>query len=339
MHVTTETIKHRDFSLNYFKGFLVIGMIVAHAIQLLTNVGGIGKYFSVYINLVTFSGFMFSFGYIYQAAYSTKEISFMFAIKKMKTTLFAYYISAISWAILVDHDTTWNRMLSIIVLINPSPYSEFLLAFFLMTGVYFSLRPVLTRLTSTTTTLVVTCAILLLLSLIPFGNYYPTIDIAGNKVVADYYIGLLVGSPQSSYFPILQYLIFFILGLSFKRSNINFSWPVLGVSVIGLLLMGAYRIAFHEMPARFPPSPLWIAGSFFFIYIYLLVSKNIKSSWLSSYLNQIGENTIVYLVLSNVFLFALSATGKYTTTAACGFAVAIMLTTGYLVSSSRNFKS
>jgi hypothetical protein len=338
MHVIPENLKHRDLSLNYFKGFLVIGMIVAHAIQLLTNVGGIAKYFSVYINLVTFSGFMFCFGYIYQAAYSTKKVSFMFAMNKMKTTLFAYYISAISWAVLVDQDTTFSRMVSIIVLINPSPYSEFLLAFFLMTGVYFALRPVLTRLTSTTTNVVVTCGILLLLSLIPFGDFYPTIEVAGNKVVVDYYIGLLLGSSHSSYFPILQYLIFFILGIWFKKSDVNFSWPMLGASILGLFLLAAYRTIFHEMPPRFPPSPIWIVGSFFFIYAYFMVSKGIKSSWLSGYLNQIGENTIVYLVLSNIFLFALSTTGKYSTAAACGYALAIILTTGFLVSSSRSFK-
>ncbi|HEX8608979.1 MAG TPA: hypothetical protein VF679_10115, partial [Pedobacter sp.] len=191
MDVKAESSKTRDVSQNYFKAFLVIGMILAHAIQLLTNVGGIGKYFSVYINLVTFSGFMFSFGYIYQAAYSNKQVSIGFAINKMKTTLFAYYISAISWAILINHDTTFSRLLSIILLINPSPYSEFLLAFFIMTGVYFSFRQVLARLTSTATYVAVTCTILLVVSFIPFSNYYPTTELIGNKVFADYYIGLL----------------------------------------------------------------------------------------------------------------------------------------------------
>lgn len=262
----------------------------------------------------------------------------MFAVSKMKTTLFAYFISAASWAVLIDHDATVYRMLSIALLINPSPYSEFLLAFFIMTGLYFGLRPVLTKLTLTGTNVIITCIILLLLSSIHYGNYYPTIEIGGKKVFADYYIGLLLGSPRSSYFPILHYLIFFLMGLWFKKSGIRFSWIMLGITMVGLFLLAAYRILFHEMPSRFPPSPFWIVGSFFFIYVYLLVSKTIKDNFLSRYLNLIGENTIVYLVLSNVFLFALSTTGKYQTSAACGFAIAIILTTGFLVSSSRTFK-
>ena len=325
MEAIAESIKARDRSQNYFKALLVIGMVFAHAIQLLTNVGGLAKYFSIYINLITFSGFMFSFGYIYQAAYSTKKLSFWFAIGKMKTTLFAYLISAIFWAIFIDHDVSANRIGSIVSLINPSPYSEFLLAFFIMTGVYFSFRPVLEKVTSTANYTAITCISLLILSFIPFGDYP--------------YVGLFLGSVHGSYFPILHYLIFFVLGLWFKKRDIAFSWKVLAGSMAGLVLLCAYRIILHELPARFPPSPFWIVGSFFFIYAYFLLSKKIKSNRFSGYLNQIGENTIVYLVLSNIFLFALSTTGKYTIPTACVLACGIMLTIGYLVSSSRSFKS
>ncbi|MBC8052923.1 MAG: hypothetical protein H7Y13_07650 [Sphingobacteriaceae bacterium] len=58
----------RDLSQNYFKGFLVIGMIVTHSLQMLTVPQGVFFAFSVYINLITFAGFMFSFGYVYQIA-------------------------------------------------------------------------------------------------------------------------------------------------------------------------------------------------------------------------------------------------------------------------------
>lgn len=54
----------RSSALDIFKGLLVFGMILAHVIQIL---GGRNNYLltaiSNYINLISFSGFLFAFGY------------------------------------------------------------------------------------------------------------------------------------------------------------------------------------------------------------------------------------------------------------------------------------
>ena len=66
-------MKKRDNSLDLFKGILTILMIFTHVM-------GIFRYnvyidiICFYVNLTTFSGFMFSFGYVSYKAYISKKI-------------------------------------------------------------------------------------------------------------------------------------------------------------------------------------------------------------------------------------------------------------------------
>ena len=53
----------RDLSLDAFKGLLVLGMISAHVIQFLAAPNAALNVVSIVINLISFSGFLFAFGY------------------------------------------------------------------------------------------------------------------------------------------------------------------------------------------------------------------------------------------------------------------------------------
>lgn len=90
----------RDSSLDIFKGFLIIGMIFAHIIQFFSNWSFfLDYYISMYINIITFSGFMFSFGYVSQIAYLKKEFKdvyknmLMGSLKALVASIYQEYFS------------------------------------------------------------------------------------------------------------------------------------------------------------------------------------------------------------------------------------------------------
>src|SRR5437868_1945961 len=91
----------RVAAIDYMKSFLIIGMILGHTIQFLNTgsnsmVNSLLTRFSGYINLVTFPGFLFCFGYACYVAYLQKENKEV-RLKIFKTAikiLLAYYISA-----------------------------------------------------------------------------------------------------------------------------------------------------------------------------------------------------------------------------------------------------
>lgn len=326
----------RDLSQNYFKAFLVIGMILSHALQLLTQPSGYFLVFTVYINLITFSGFMFSFGYIYQKAYGKKKVDCYFAINKMKTTLFAFYISAFCWKLIIEHELTFRSIIMILIFKNVPPYSEFLLAFFLTTAVFFLFKNKIATLINSKYVIIL-LLLLLFISFAPFYKLYTNFVFWGHIIYLDYYIGLIFGSLRLTFFPIFQYLIFFMLGIWFQKNKISYSKPTFIVSILSTLIFLSYLYLKKELPQRFPPSPFWLIGSFFFLYLYLICSRKLKQNKLTAYLNLIGENSLIYLLLSNVLIFSLKNTlhWNYISALIGGLGVIVFIT--YNISITRIF--
>ena len=62
----------RNHSVDFMKGILVILMIAAHVVQFFPC-GKIADLFSAYVNLTTFSGFMFTFGFVCYTTYIEKS--------------------------------------------------------------------------------------------------------------------------------------------------------------------------------------------------------------------------------------------------------------------------
>ena len=131
----------RDTSIDNYKGILVVLMVLAHIIQffplnLLTNI------FSQYVNLTTFSGFMFCFGFVCYKAYINRHYNKSTFLKKMIKnfirTIIAYYISAIGYCVFVENAFNFKNLIKIIFLWKIEGYSEFLLSFaFIYIVLYF----------------------------------------------------------------------------------------------------------------------------------------------------------------------------------------------------------
>ena len=110
--------KARDLSLDYFKGFLTIGMILAHIVQFFPG-GRALSYGSDLIDLTAFSGFLFAFGYVCFLAYmggGREPCAFRKRmLRGFLKTLLAFYVSGIACTVLAEGNTSLRAITEILV--------------------------------------------------------------------------------------------------------------------------------------------------------------------------------------------------------------------------------
>lgn len=288
----------RDRTIDFVKILLVTGMVIAHSIQLLCNTNSrFAPIISNYINLITFSGFMFCFGYAANIAYLKKSKNEVIhkLLKNFIKLLIIFYISGFGYEQFVSKNLSILEMLRILLLFRIPGYSEFLASFFILNLVILIFFEQLKKIIKNNKLLLIAIIISLLSTYIPYR--YININ----------QIGLIFGSEKFACFPILQYLYYFLLGAYFQEKEIDINFKYIGISVLMSTSYIIYVIINKQLPLRFPPSLLWIVGGSLFVYIYYLisiyVSKNIKTN---SKVYFIGENTIYFLLISNLSIFALT---------------------------------
>ena len=323
----------RDVKADIFKGLLVIGMVFAHILQFF---GDLNKYpasrfVSDYANIVTFTGFLFCYGYVIDIAYLGRDFKDVWKrlIVNAFRTLIAFYISGICYRMFIDKkQPNRNNILEIIKLSDIPGYSEFLLAFalyILIVALFF--KPI-KMLLSNKTVFWITFSLLFLTTFIPYEK------IKINQ------LGLLIGTTRFCAFPVLQYMPFFILGMYFHRYRTGFNIKFLLGS---LLFSGASVVNIMQndgaLPSRFPPSIPWLLLPAFALYLYYLLSAFLsKSSVAVRVLQPIGENTLLYLLLSNIVIFAVKSTNMIiliSTLEGLLFSVLLMLMIRYFIRITR----
>ncbi|WP_460970034.1 acyltransferase family protein [Spirosoma migulaei] len=329
------TVRHT--SIDYMKSFLVIGMILAHSIQLLSQPKGFFWLFSTGINLITFSGFFFCFGYVFYGAYLVRKhenIRQKIAKTALKT-LIGYYLSSFASSLLLTEHFTGNKYelsfassLKVIVFLEIPWYSEFLLAFFLITVLVFLFLSFFRKLiTSKVLAVGIVTFCLLVLLFLP------------NSLAIPYPLNLFVGDRDRLIFPVIQYMPAFLIGIYFARYKFEFQWIVFLLSLVGSGLFAFYYLKNHELPTRFLPSIYWVLGSTGILYVYFLATNWLeKRSIVIVSVLLIGMNTLFYLLISNFILFALSITLKTTPSIALGIGIFIIATIGFLTSLVQKFR-
>lgn len=135
--------KERDRSIDMLKTLLVIGMILAHCIQLIGKPTPLTNAISTGVNLITFSGFLFCFGYAVSIAYLGKSKDYVKnkIIRNCIELLIVYYISGISYELFVTKQLSLIKLMKILILLHIPGYSEFLAGFFvlnLLTLIFFN---------------------------------------------------------------------------------------------------------------------------------------------------------------------------------------------------------
>jgi hypothetical protein len=288
----------RSSALDIFKGLLVFGMILAHIIQILGNRNDyLLSAISKYINLISFSGFLFAFGYANYFAYFSKDFQVV-KWRMFKTglkILLAFYISGIASRIIFEKKAIHLLdIIKIILLADIPAYSEFLASFAIIT----LLALVLFRLIKTVLSNKIYFWLLNIFLL--FTTFIPYERITINQ------IGLLIGTNNFACFPVIQYSPLYLIGIYFARYQVKLNRIVLLISSTFTLSFISYLLYTHSLPNRFPPSLFWIVGSALFLYIYFLAS-NLLATKLNKIelLEKLGRNVLFYLLVSNIFIFAI----------------------------------
>lgn len=296
--------KVRSQAMDYFKGILVILMILAHCIQFFGTVNqGIQKLLSDYINLTTFSGFYFAYGFVCYLAYFQRDFKsrMPFMVKNALKTLGAYYLSSVCYLALAENKIfRWDYLYDIAALKEYKGYSEFLISFFGVMVLGIILFPLMKNMN------LKIAAILTGVSIACCFLPYEKVKIPQ--------LAFLTGAGDYVTFPVLQYMVYFIWGVCFGKTKTVFNKWVLAASLCVSLPAAAVYIKTGSFPQRFPPSASFVLGGAVFLYVYYLASNGLdriknKSRIVlrfKEYVSGVGRNTLFYLLLSNIFIFAFS---------------------------------
>jgi len=131
-------------------------------------------------------------------------------------------------------------------------------------------------------------------------------------------LALLIGGRDFSYFPVVQYMPYFLAGMLYARGERHMRRGLLAVAVVASLVGAAYW-HFFGFPSRFPPSWGWILLPGALVGAVVLVSRALcalAGSWLGwivdalcGVLGHFGGASLYYLLTSNLVLFTLAGRG------------------------------
>lgn len=319
----------RKREIDIQKGILTIGMILCHCIQFFGKEEyGLQKILVNLINLSTFSGFMFCFGYTNQVAYYGKswKSSSVKMLRNVFRILIAFYISGIAYVAFVEGKIfRWKFVAEVLLLKKYPGWSEFMASFaaVLLVGIF--IYPLMRRMN--TIMFVGVACISCMACYIPYDRVHNS------------WLALLAGSRDYITFPVLQYAVFFAAGVLFCKKEIRWNvWIFLAAILAGIPCLRTV-LETGMLPERFPPSLWFIGGGMVLVYGYYLISIGIERKRnlfivekIAHYLEETGKVSLYYLLLSNLFIFALagSSFSFRSETYAYTFFVVILLLIRYL---------
>ncbi|MGN0776230.1 MAG: hypothetical protein ACI4MM_06085 [Candidatus Ventricola sp.] len=295
----------RDRTIDVSRGLLVIMMVYGHVLQFF----GDGQLFPLVndlinvINLTVFGTFVFCFGATAGLAYLNKP--YRRALPGMvKTALRAYVafcLSGIGYRVLRENKPfAVGAVRRVLTLADIPGWSEFLIAFalyslLLIVGFsalrWLSRRPLASLAVGAAC---VACCLVVPYSAIP----HP--------------LGLLIGGTDFAYFPVVQYMPYFLAGLLYAQGE---RWRLLAAAVL-CTATGAVDFVLHGLPGRFPPDWGWILLPALFVAAVVVLSRALCAlpgggvrriaDGLCGLLGSLGSASLYYLLTSNLVLFTLA---------------------------------
>lgn len=282
-------------AIDCFKGILTLQMILAHCFQFYSILESEKSwhFFTDYINLTTFSGFVFAFGYVGYTAYIQHEskTGIKKIIKNILRLVTAFYISSFAYVIFIEGMFfREDKILDIILIKRLAGWSEFLIAF---AGVLLITIPIRKILNSNLKYLIILGCISLISCSLPTKEI-PAI------------FGVFIGGYGNAYYPVVPYYLYFIIGIYFVRKQVKFNPFVLVTAMIGTgYTVYSYIFISKGWPSRFPLSLAWLTGAMLFLYGYYLLSYVLEKKKYFNWLAVIGKYSLYYLLFSNLIIFSL----------------------------------
>ena len=301
--------------LDTTKGILVLAMILTHIIVFFGVDDPLMKLFSDGGGLVSFSGFLFCFGYGSYLAYLRKEKTPKARmLENSVKILIAFYISGISYRFLVDNSIDLYGIIKVVLLFDIPGYSEFLLSFFITILLSAVFAKQFRMIVTNKVYLALAITISLSFTYIPYS------------LIKIPQVGLLLGTTDYAAFPVVQYIPLFLIGSYFAFKRIELNWSVVLISVFLLIEFAVFSWLKGAMPSRFPPSAMWIAGSFGLVYAcYGLGYFLDRIPIVARVLRAIGANVLYWLLASNIAIFSLTLSVKKNSLSILGVIIAFVV--------------
>ena len=291
----------RDISLDILKGVLTFFVITTHMVSFfpfmpfIYPVARAINIYVVYTCLMTFSCFVLILGYMSYKAYISKELSKAVVGRKLGKnflkTMATYYVSAIAFTFFIKQSLNTETLVDILLFRHVVEYSEFILSFAFIYVAVFLFDGLLKKMNG------IGCTVIAILALactfIPYER------------VTEPLLGVITGTTLFSSFPLLQYAGYFVIGIWFAKNGIKYNLWLMLASAAGTVGFVAWRIIFNDYPSRFPPSLLWVWGGALFVYCALLLVRRIPVNRLTKLLAVMGQDSLYYMLFSNVMLFFL----------------------------------
>ncbi|MGM9972735.1 MAG: hypothetical protein ACI33K_01660 [Clostridiaceae bacterium] len=295
-------VKIRDRGIDCFKGILVIQMIFAHSLQFFGDLGRSPLLFNIseFINLTTFSGFIFAFGYSGYGAYILKpyKTAILKILKNIIRLQIAFYISSFAYSIFIEGlPFRVDKIMELILIKRLAGWSEFLIAFSAVLLLLAVLHPLLKK--DDIKVYIILSLVAMVITLLPYREMAPI-------------MGIFLGGYGFAYFPAVPYFLYFIIGVFFSRHQIKINKIAVILSALGtVIFILSYVLNNYSLPSRFPLSLAWLIGATGFLYIYYLASIIFCRLSILDWLGTIGENSLFYLLISNILIFAVKGSRFY----------------------------
>ena len=310
-HDTAAPIQ-RSSALDLFKTLLVVGMVSIHVFQLLgRSLPGWMDRLSEGINLITFSGFLLALGIgvglSRDRAGSWRERSVPVAM-----LLGACWLSSLAFAMLVDRmPLTPTLAIDILTLRRLFGWSEFLASFFALYLLMALARPVIVRMAEDKLAFALSLGV-------AFFSTWVVLDIGLPGTAT------LIGTTRFASFPLMPYLPWFLIGIHIGRANGEISpWLWLAATLCSALFIG-HLYQTGTLPGRFPPTVLWVAGPALILLAYWRFATILSRASISPTLLLPGRHVLSFLLLSNLFIFAVrNQYGRPVTTVGLWLAVSL----------------
>lgn len=304
-----RTAAHRDRSIDVGRGLLVILMVYAHMLQFFADaqIFPLAGRLIEAANLTVFPTFVFYFGVTAVLAYLGKP--YRRALPGMaKTALRAYgafVLSGVGFRVLRENVTFGPGTVRRVLQLKDIPgWSEFLIAFAGYALVLMVLFQLLRRMADKPLWALGAGALCLLGTVvIPYSR------------VESVHLALFIGGRQFSYFPVLQYMPYFLAGMVYARGSKGVRLALLGMAVLGTAAGGIYT-AMAGLPGRFPPSLAWVVFSGLNVAAVVLAGRGLcmaaGSGWRMAFeaicrmLAHLGSRSLYYLLGSNLVIFTLA---------------------------------
>jgi peptidoglycan/LPS O-acetylase OafA/YrhL len=289
----------RDRSLDVLKGFLIIGMVYAHVFLQLGQENHWIRSFITVVSAIIFSGFYFSFGYVYQLAYFRKKNkrSVQRILVGAIRTLAVFYICGISFFIFrknVTFPVLWEKIFQVLTFQAVPDYTEFLTAFFGAAIFALIIFPIWDHLENWV--LFLFGGISLAATLVtPFAQIHHPI------------LALFFGTTDYLAFPVLPYLVLFFFGVYLAKKQPLPKLALIPLAIPPAIFLFDLLSPSLGTPSRFPPSFLFITTGILPVYIALKVSQWLakQNQPIVGVLDWLGKHSLAYLMIHTVALFIL----------------------------------